>query len=121
MKRFMYVLAMLAVGFVSQSFAQSPIDGKWKGSMETPNGAMEMTFNFKAAADSVSGTVESPMGALPISNGKLEGNKLKFEVSFNEMTMHHECTVMGDSLSLTLPDMPDAAAIILKKAKEEAK
>ena len=120
MKRIICVLAMLAIGFVSQGFAQS-IDGKWQGNMETQNGPMLMTFNFLVGADTLSGTVESPMGALPLSNGKVKGDKFSFEISFNEMTIHHQCTVMADSILMTLPDMPEAAAMILKRPKPEAK
>ncbi|HLP16914.1 MAG TPA: hypothetical protein VK470_11680, partial [Bacteroidota bacterium] len=68
MKHIICVLALLVIGLAHVASAQD-INGKWKGQMETPNGAMEMTFNFKVAADSLSGSVESPMGELPISNG----------------------------------------------------
>jgi hypothetical protein len=118
MKRILAVLAMLTIGCVSNGFAQK-IDGKWQTEMETPNGAMSMTFNFKVAADSLSGSVESPMGAIPISNGKIKGDKFSFDVSFNEMTIHHDCTVMADSISMELPDMPGSTALILKRAKDE--
>jgi hypothetical protein len=120
MKRIMYVLAMLTIGCASTSFAQA-IDGKWQGEMETPNGAMTMLFTFQVGVDTLSGTVESPMGAIPISNGKVKGEKFSFEVSFNDMTIHHECTVMADSISMVLPDMPDSKPLILKRAKPESK
>jgi len=96
-----FVVALFAV---SIGFAQD-INGKWKGQMQSPNGPMDLVFNFKTNGDSLSGTVQSPMGELPISNGKISGNTFFFQVNAGEMTINHQCTVMGDSISMKVPGM----------------
>ena len=48
--------------------------------MDTPNGPMELTFEFKAEGETLTGTVTSAMGSLPISNGKVAGDLLTFDV-----------------------------------------
>jgi hypothetical protein len=96
-----FVVALFAV---SIGFAQD-INGKWKGQMQSPNGPMDLVFNFKANGDSLSGTVQSPMGELPISNGKISGNTFFFQVTAGEMTINHQCIVMGDSISMKVPGM----------------
>lgn len=117
MKRIIAVLTFLVLGTFQYCSAQA-LDGKWQGQMQGPDGAMTMFFNFKVVADSLTGTVESPMGALPISNGKINGEKFSFDVSFNEMTIRHQCTLMTDSISMKLPDMPGGEMeIFLKRAK----
>jgi hypothetical protein len=109
---FAIVLAM------SIGFAQD-INGKWKGQMEGPNGAMEFTYTFKAAGDSLTGTIASPMGELPFSNGKINGKSFSFDVSFNDMTFTNQGTVLGDSLSLKMPGPGgDSMELILKRASE---
>jgi hypothetical protein len=95
------------------------IDGKWKGEMQSPNGAMDLTFNFQVAGDSLTGSVESQMGEIPISNGKVDGKKFSFDISFNDMTINHQCTVMGDSISMKVEGMQgEPTEIILKRVSE---
>ncbi len=77
---------------------------------------MDLTFNFKVSADSLTGTVATQMGDMPIINGKVDGKKFTFDVSFNEMTINHQCTFMSDSISMRVPGMQgDTMQIILKR------
>ncbi len=116
---FAFCLAVLLTA--SLGYAQD-INGKWKASMETPNGPMDMTFTFKTGGDTLSGAVESPMGETPISNGKVDGNKFSFDVSFNEWTIHHWCVAAGDSILLKAPGMEgDTMSMVLKRMPEEKK
>ena len=112
----------MALFAVSIGFAQD-INGKWKGQMESPNGPMDLVFNFKANGDSLSGTVESPMGELPISNGKINGNTFSFLVNVGEMSMSHQCTAMGDSISMKVPGMQggEPMELMLKRVTEVQK
>jgi hypothetical protein len=111
-----FCLFVVALFAVSIGFAQD-INGKWKGQMQSPNGPMDLVFNFKAIGDSLSGTVESPMGELPISNGKINGKTFFFLVNAGEMTISHQCTVMGDSISMKVPGMQggDTMELTLKR------
>ena len=115
-------LIVAALFVVSIGFAHD-ISGKWKGQMESPNGPMDLVFNFKANGDSLSGTVESPMGELPIINGKITGNTFFFQVNAGEMTISHQCTTLGDSISMKVPGMPggETMEIMLKRVTEGEK
>ena len=114
-----FVMALFAV---SIGFAQD-INGKWKGQMQSPNGPMDLVFNFKANGDSLSGTVESPMGELPITNGKIDGKTFSFQVNAGEMTINHQCTALGDSISMKVPGMPggETMELMLKRVTEAEK
>jgi hypothetical protein len=115
MKRMMYIYAILAVGFINLGLAQD-INGKWKGQMQSPEGAMDIIFNFKVSADTLTGSVESPMGELPFSNGKVKDNTFSFDVSFNEMAISHQCTILADSISMKFSGMDgETREIILKR------
>ena len=107
---------------VNIGFAQD-INGKWKGEMQSPNGPMDLVFNFTANGDSVTGTVESPMGELPITNGKIDGKTFFFQVNAGEMTISHQCTAMGDSISMKVPGMPggETMELMLKRVTEVQK
>ena len=109
---------ILSLCVASLSFAQD-ISGKWSGKMQGPNGDMEMVFNFKVNADSLTGTAESPMGSLPISNGKMKDKEFSFDISFNEMTITHQCKILADSIVMKVVGMGgDSPEIILKRWTE---
>ena len=116
---YLFIVALFAV---SIGFAQD-INGKWKGQMESPNGPMDLVFNFKASGDSLTGSVEGPMGELPISNGKISGNTFFFQVNAGEMTISHQCTTMGDSISMKVPGMQggEPMELMLKRVTEGQK
>ncbi len=105
---------------ISLSHAQDPT-GKWKTTMETPNGPMDMTFTFKTVGDTLTGQAEGPMGAMPISNGKVNGKSFTFDVSFGEMTISHQCTVMGDSIAMKVPGMQGEDMNLMLKRVPESK
>ena len=104
---------------LSVSCAHQTITGKWKGQMESPMGAMELTYDFKVEGDSLSGTASSPMGEIPLLNGKVDGNEFSFDVSFNQMTFTNKGTLQGDSISMKMPGPGgESMELILKRATE---
>jgi hypothetical protein len=114
MKRMMFVCAILAAGFINMSLAQD-INGKWKGQIPGPDGSMELVFNFKVNADTVTGAIESQMGEMPISNGKIKDDKFSFDISFNDMTISHQCTIFADSIAMKSPGMDGETRVIILK------
>jgi hypothetical protein len=117
-----FCFLVVALFAMSTGFAQE-INGKWKGEMQSPNGPVNLVFNFKAMGDSLTGTVESPMGELPIINGKIDGKTFFFQANAGEMTISHQCTAMGDSISMKVPGMPggDTLELMLKRVTEAQK
>ena len=97
----------LALGFVllaASAFA-ADIDGKWKGSIETPMGPIEVGFTFKADGAALSGTTTGPDGMeIKITNGKVEGDKISFDVAIDfggmPFTMNYTGVVKGSDLAL---------------------
>jgi hypothetical protein len=122
MSRFFYFCFTI---FFAMSIAQAQsIEGKWKGEMQGPNGSFEFTYNFHVVGDSLTGSLETQMGEIPISNGKISDKKFSFDTSFNDMTISHQCTVMGDSISMKSQGMRGERVMILKrlpKSKDKSK
>lgn len=112
-------LCVVIVLVLSVSCAHQSIAGKWKGQMEGPMGAMELTYDFKVEGDSLSGTAASPMGEIPLLNGKVNGKEFSFDVSFNQMTFTNQGTLQGDSISMKMPGPGgESMELILKRAKQ---
>jgi len=75
-------LALLGL-FVTSAMAESPVDGKWIAQVPGRDGqTRETTFTFKADGAKLTGTVSGRQADRPISDGKIEGNNLSFNLVY---------------------------------------
>src|SRR5438128_2445234 len=100
-----FLIAATAILFVMTASA-ADVDGKWVGNMPTRDGqSREVTFDFKASGDKLSGTMSGPQGGIDITDGKVSGGDLSFEVSFdaggNAIVLLFKGTVSGDQIKFT--------------------
>ena len=85
------------VGGVAVSFAQTGIDGNWKGSRETPNGVIEITYTFKAEGNVLKGTWKTQLGERELEEGKVDGKKFSFSVSINDRKMESSGELVNEN------------------------
>src|SRR5687768_13971010 len=86
MKRYALVFALL---LISTSAFAADVDGRWSGALATPNGDVNIAFEFKADGTALTGSTTGPDGStIPIKNGKIDGNKIAFvvTVAFGDMS-----------------------------------
>jgi len=124
MKRLLCFCAGVAMLLTAATALAADVTGTWTGSAQSPNGDFQLTFTFKQDGASLTGTVQGPQGdPIAISNGKVDGDKFSFDVSFNGMTIHHDCTVNGDEIKMsTKSDSGDfpGMQLTLKRTKDAA-
>ena len=63
------------------------VAGKWTAEVPGRGGNLQnVTFDFKADGETLSGTVTSPRGEVPIEDGKISGDDLSFSATlkFND-------------------------------------
>ena len=94
MKSFLTLLFLIG-GLTS--FAQNTIDGNWKGSRETPNGPFEVNYTFKVEGNELKGTWKTQFGEAKIENGKVDGKKFSYSISFNDMTIKSTGEVINEN------------------------
>ena len=97
------------------------VDGKWMGTLATPNGDVNIGYEFKADGTTLTGSTTGPDGtALPIKNGKIDGNKITFTVTiaFGDMSfdMTYAGVVSPDKIALTADFAGMPFEIVAKKA-----
>jgi hypothetical protein len=118
MKTILSVCLFLLIA--STGFAAG-IEGNWVANMKGPDGGdgMTMTFSFKMDGDKLTGVVKTPNGDMPIVNTKIDGKTFSFDVSFNDMTIKHNCTLKeDDTISMKIVGTPMGdTEIILKREK----
>jgi hypothetical protein len=78
-------------------FGQNTIDGNWKGSRETPNGTFEVNYTFKVEGTELKGTLKSQFGETKIDDGKVDGNKFSYSITFNDMTIKSTGEVVNEN------------------------
>jgi len=94
------------------------IDGTWKGTMETPMGAMENTITLQADGDKLNGSVKTDMFEAKIEKGTLNGNKVSFAITMDFGTLTYEGTLAGDELKLNVTG-PDGNPTELKAKRQK--
>jgi hypothetical protein len=82
------------------------VTGKWVAQVPGRGGnATETTFNLKQDGSTVTGTVSGGRGDQPISDGKVDGDKISFNVNLefngNKVTQAYTGTVSGDEMKLS--------------------
>jgi autotransporter translocation and assembly factor TamB len=102
------LLTIVALSMVLATAFAADVTGTWKGQMEGMGGGqpMDFTFNFKADGATLTGTTQGPQGSEnAISNGKIDGDKVSFDVKVTgkmEMTIKYSGTVTGDEMKLSM-------------------
>jgi hypothetical protein len=92
--------ALLLFGFMVTN-AQNAIDGNWKGSRETSNGTMEFNYTFKVQGDTLTGVIKSQYGEVKLENGKVDGKKLSYSISFNGNSIDFTGELVSDDQIIT--------------------
>lgn len=81
------------------------VDGKWTGEVEGPQGAMEVTFVFKADGEKLTGTMNNQFGEAAIHDGSIKSDDLSFKVTRefngNKFTVKYTGKLSGDEIKLT--------------------
>ena len=90
------------------------------GGEANPNGkGGPPTFNFKQDGSALTGTTAGRGGDTAISNGKVDGDKVSFEVKRemqgNEITIKYSGTVSGSTMKLSMDMGRGAREITLTK------
>jgi hypothetical protein len=91
---------VLLLGFAAVAVA-ADITGRWIGKISTPNGEFELVYQFQAQGTTLTGSLATPNGDIPLQDGKIEGDNVSFTMPFGNNSIAYTGTVHGDSMVLT--------------------
>jgi len=102
MKRRIFLACAVLMTVMAGAALAADITGNWTGSSDQ----FTLKFVFKQDGEKLMGNVLGPQGdPLPITDGKVQGDKLSFTVKVdmggNSMKITHEGTIKGDEITLT--------------------
>ena len=115
-------LLVFAIAFlVAGACYAADVDGKWSGSVSTPNGDIPQAFTFKAAGAALTGSMAAPDGSqIAIKDGKVDGGNISFSVTLDfggmPVTLNYKGEVSAEQIKLTGDFMGQPFQILLKKA-----
>jgi hypothetical protein len=112
-------ILILSAATVAMAAEPNPVDGHWQGTVSGPNGDFTINFTFKADGAKLTGSVETPNGEQPISDGKIEGDKLSFNTKFQDNVIEHEGTISGDTIQLKVKGPWGEMDMTLKRVTEK--
>jgi opacity protein-like surface antigen len=117
----LFASAAAALLLLAVSALAADVDGKWTGSVSTPNGDFPVTFNFTADGATLKGSMLGPDGAaIAIKEGAIDGANISFWLSLdmggNELKLTYKGVVASDQIKIS----GDAAGMpfdfVVKKA-----
>jgi hypothetical protein len=103
MKKLILTLALFAMAIPALA---ADATGKWSATIQGPQGDFTLTFNLKAEGETLTGTSGNDFtGDVAISNGKVAGDTITFDVTFdfggNSATFHYKGEVSADAIEFT--------------------
>ena len=124
MKTFAIVVAVaIAVALVpvaAQDAKKIDITGAWEMTVESPQGQMVITANYKQEGETLTGEHVSEMGTMPLK-GTVKGADIEYTIAFDmggqQMSIVHKAKVEGDTIkgSANLGDMGTMAFTAKRK------
>jgi hypothetical protein len=79
------------------------IDGTYNVEIDTPMGKQESKLTLKTDGDKVSGSMDSPMGAMEFSGGKVSGDNVSWDMEIDspmgKINLTYNLKVSGDDIS----------------------
>ena len=122
MKLSLFSVLALCLFLVSAAPASAAdVDGKWSGSIDAPNGPVNIAFTFKADAATLTGSTTGPDGMeVALKEGKIDGNNLSFKVTLDfggmPLELSYKGVMNGKDMKLTIDFMGMPIDVNVKKA-----
>jgi hypothetical protein len=123
MKKFILLTLAVAILGLFNIVSAADATGKWTASSQAPDGTTRtQTFDLKADGATLTGTVSGRGEPTPISNGKVDGDTISFEVTRsrggNSFTQKYTGKVSDGKIVLSV-SMPNGSAreVTLTKAQ----
>jgi len=97
----MFILLLVATAALA-----ADVNGKWVAQMPGRGGeTREVTMNFKADGEQLTGSISGPRGEAQISEGKVNGDEISFaqvmEFNGNKVKLVFNGKVSGDEIKFT--------------------
>src|SRR5262245_65801687 len=77
------------------------INGKRKGKIEFNGESIDLVYDLKADGNKLTGNVTGPAGTLDLEEGKVDGDKISFQISFGDFHIKHDGKLADGNFAVT--------------------
>ena len=109
-------LAVCSILLCAALCLAADLNGRWEGAINGPNGEIKLVFTLKVEGDKLTGTVESPRGERPITDGKVKGDEFSFKVTAGDNVITYLGKVAGETLNVKVQGPWGEGEMTLKRA-----
>ncbi len=108
MKRLVVLVAVLAFAavpvFAQEAAKKVDVTGAWELTVDSPQGTMTMTANYKQDGETLTGSHVSEMGEMPLK-GTVKGADMVYTITIDaggqQFTITHKGKIDGDTIKGT--------------------
>lgn len=90
-------------------------DGRWTGEMITPEGNVEILFEFQTDGRTLSGAAATPAGVIPLTNGVVDGQQISFVLTIEQFSIPHSGYYSRGQIILNTEFEGETGQIILSR------
>jgi len=83
------------------AIAAASLTGTWKGTVMIQDNPVELTYKLKAEGNTLTGTVNSQFGEIPLIDGKISGDDFSYKIDINGSIRESKGKYYGDSIVIT--------------------
>ncbi|MGC4054533.1 MAG: lipocalin/fatty-acid binding family protein [Paludibaculum sp.] len=113
--RFLLMMALAVMAILPLNAAD--LAGQWKGSMETQMGTTDIVITIQAGPE-LTGTVKAGEYEAAIEKGKVDGEKISFQMTIGPGKVSYEGTVSGNEMKLNvIGTQGDKYVLVCKRQK----
>ncbi len=96
---------LVTVVLLPLTASAADIDGRWNGTVSTPDGEFPLSYTFQADGDTLTGSMFDGYGEKAINDGKIDGDTISFSVRVDygggPFTLSYTGVVADDQNTLT--------------------
>ena len=119
MKKITLITLMMLAGF-AVCLAAVNLNGNWKGLLVLNDGTeIPLIYKLKADGDKLTGDVETNTGVLPITDGKIKGDSVMFNVTYNGSSIPNKGKCYTDSIGMSITIGEDVYHVTTKKVTDQ--
>jgi hypothetical protein len=116
MARSTLLSVLLLLVSVTLAYA-ADLNGRWQGKFKTPDGnEIAIVYTFKVDGETLTGSLSTPNGDLPISDGKVKGDDFSFSLTFGDNSIPMKGKVKGETLEITSEGPNGEMVLVLTRA-----
>src|SRR5262245_10214880 len=117
------IASLLVLLIVSSTAFAADVDGKWSGTIQSPMGDLPVSFTFKADGAMLTGSTMGFDGSeVPIKDGKIDGNNISWTVTFDfggmPLMLSYKAVVATDEMKVSGDAFGMPFEFVLKKEKK---